>query len=97
YHRHTGIRNSGRESVDVGQVFGERAEVPQAVVGDDHQVLDPHTEVAGQVDPRLDGDDFVPRQQVVGAHREARTLVDVEADPVAEPVAEMLAVAGGVD
>ncbi len=49
------------------EVFRERAEVPQAVGGDDDQVLDPHAEVAGEVDPGLDRDHFVHREDVVGA------------------------------
>ena len=72
-------------------------QVPAAVLGDDDEVLDPHAELARQVDARLDGDDFAGREHVVGARREARPLVDLEADAVAEPVAEVLAVAGLLD
>ena len=68
-----------------------------ALVGDDDQVLDPDAELARQVDARLDRHHFPRRQGVLGALREARPLVDLEPDPVAEAVAEAVAVAGGLD
>ena len=50
---------------------------------------------AGQVDAGLDRDDVrPPRSSSSERGREARPLVDLEADAVAEPVAEVLAVAG---
>ncbi len=65
-----------------------------AVLGDDDEVLDPHPELARQVDAGLDRHHFAGREHVLGALREPRRLVHLEADPVAEPVAEALAVAG---
>ena len=66
-------------------------------VGDDDQVLDPHAELARQVDAGLDRHHFAGREHVLGALRDARLLVHLEPDAVAEPVAEALAVAGGAD
>ena len=34
------------------QLFGQRAEIPQPVLGDDDEVLDPHPELTGEVDAR---------------------------------------------
>ena len=51
----------------------------------------------GHVDPGLDGDDHARRQRGVALLGQPRPLVDVEPDPVAQPVAEVLGVAGGVD
>ena len=77
--------------------FGSALRLRQPVLGDDDQVLDPHPELAGQVDAGLDRDDFARGEHVVGALREPRPLVHLEADAVAERVAEVLAVAGVVD
>src|SRR6476620_3944152 len=86
-----------RGSVDYLELFRQRAEIAEAAVGYDDQVLDPYPELPRQVDARLDGDDFSRREEVVGALREARALVHLEPDPVAEGVPESLAVAGLVD
>ena len=51
----------------------------------------------GQVDAGLDRHHLAGLQGVLGAAAEPRRLVDLEADAVAEPVAEALAVAGFVD
>ena len=83
--------------IDELELFRQAAEVAVAVVGDDDQVLDPDAELARQVDAGLDRHHFAGREHVLGARRDARPLVDLEADAVAEPVAEALAVAGGVD
>ena len=77
--------------------LGQRGEDLAAVLGDHHQVLDPDPELARQVDAGLDGDDVAGAQLVLGALRQPRRLVDLEADAVTETVAELLAVAGGVD
>ena len=59
-------------SVDDLQLFRQRAEVAEPVVGDHDQVLDPHPELARQVDAGLDRDDFARGEDVVGALREPR-------------------------
>ena len=64
-----------------------------AVLGHDDEVLDPHADGARHVDPGLDGDDVAGGERVVALLRQARGLVDLEPDAVAEPVAEVLAVA----
>ena len=51
----------------------------------------------GHVDARLDGHDLAGGERRVAALREPRALVDLDADAVAEAVAEVLAVAGGGD
>ena len=68
-----------------------------AVLGDDDEVLDPDAEAAGDVDAGLDRDDVAGAEHVVGALAEARRLVDLEADAVAEAVAELVAVAAVAD
>ena len=68
-----------------------------SVPGDDDEILDPHSQLAGNVDPRLDRHHLAGLEHVLGAVRDARRLVDLEADTVAEPVAEALAVAGLLD
>ena len=67
-----------------------------AVLGDDHEILDPHAADARQVDARLDRDDVARRRARVSAGaRQPRRLVGDEPDAVPEPVAEVLAVARG--
>src|SRR3954469_6851484 len=83
--------------VDELQLLRQAAEVATALGGDDHQVLDPYTKLARQVDAGLDRHHFAGLEHVLGALRDARLLVDLDADPVAEPVAEALAVTGGGD
>ncbi len=46
----------------------------------------------GHVDARLDRDDLVGLEHVVGALGQARRLVDLEPDAVTETVAEVVAV-----
>src|SRR5205823_15096682 len=50
-----------------------------------------------EVDAGLDGDDASRRERLAGLAGEARRLVDVQPDPVAEPVAERLAEPGVLD
>ena len=64
-----------------------------AVRGHDDEVLDPHPEVAGQVDAGLDRHDVPGGELAVSVGGEAWLLVDLEADAVAEAVAEVVAVA----
>src|SRR6476659_151519 len=77
--------------------FGQGTEVAVTVLADDDQVLDPHSQLTGQVDAGLDRHHFARRQHVVGAGRETRRLVHLQPDPVAEAVAEALAEPGGGD
>src|SRR5687767_10978869 len=76
-----------------------------AVRGHDDEVLDPHPDVTGQVDARLDGYDVPGGERALGARGQARLPVDLKADPVPKPVAEVIPVPrlgdqrarGGVD
>ena len=81
----------------VTRSFGKPGEDVGLAVGHDHEVLDPDADVAGHVDARLDGHDVARRELALRRLGEPRRLVDLEPDAVAEPVAEVLAVAGRVD
>src|SRR3954462_5497443 len=79
--------------IDDPQVLRQRRDDLAAVVGDDDEVLDPHTDRAGHVHTRLDRDDVARLQRVLPLLGEPRALVDLEPDAVAEAVAEVLGVA----
>src|SRR4051812_1178864 len=64
------------------------AQVAAAVVGDRHEVLHPHPEPTGQVDPGLHRDHVSGLQDLIRLSGEARGLVQLEADAMPEPVAE---------
>src|SRR5680860_32970 len=83
--------------LDQLQILGQTAEIATAVLGDDDEILDPHAELTGQVDARLNRHHFAGGEHVLRARREARLLVHLEPDAVAEAVAEALAVPGGGD
>src|SRR6187200_3338138 len=61
-----------------------------AVLGDDHEVLEPDAAVALPIAPGLERDHVAGLQRVAAA-AEAGPLVDVEPDAVAEPVEEAVA------
>src|SRR5687768_3902026 len=70
----------------------ERGEHFAPAVGDQHVVFDPHAALARQVNARLDGDDHPGPQFFLAAGLAQRgELVNVAADAVPEPVAEVLA------
>src|SRR4051794_5044346 len=75
-------------SCNLDPVLAERRQVLDPIFRDDDVVLDPDAEAALEVDARLDGDDVARDERVGRLSREARRLVDVEAETVAEPVAE---------
>src|SRR5690348_18313724 len=83
--------------LDQLKLLGEAAEVAQSLLANDDEVLDPHPELTGQIDPRLDRDDLAGLQHVVGAARQTRALVHLESDTVAKAVPEALAVPGPFD
>src|SRR5207248_4761211 len=64
-----------------------------AVGGDNYEVFDPHAESPRHVDARLDRHRVARDQLSLRSNREGRLLVDLEANPVAEPVAELIPVA----
>src|SRR2546428_8894225 len=66
------------------------------LLNDDH-VLDAHAAELGHVDAGLHGDHRPHRKHVVGGGPERRSLMDLQADPVAQTVAEALPVAGVLD
>ena len=79
-----------RELRQAGHAAGRRVERDQ--------VLDAHAGLTLEIDARLDREDRRARQRRVGCGRaEARRLVRGQADPVPRPVAEVRAVAGGLD
>src|SRR3954453_15051085 len=82
---------------DALQFLGEAREHLRLAVGDDDEVLDSDAAAAWQVDPRLDPEDLAGLGRVPRAGAEHRRLVDPEADPVAEAVTELVAVAGRLD
>src|SRR6266536_2179835 len=57
------------------EFLGERGQHLTAVLGDDDQILDPDPPEAGEVDPRLDGDDISGLELVFRLLREPRRLV----------------------
>jgi len=64
----------------------------------DDEILDAHAELARKVDPGSTVTTFSGHEHGVAADaREPRRLVDLEADAVAQTVAEVLAVAGILD
>src|SRR4051812_38697562 len=65
--------------IDDPQVLRQRRDDLAALVGDDHEVLDPHADRAGHVDARLDGDDVPRLQRVLALLGEPRPLVHLEA------------------
>src|SRR5918995_5193774 len=76
---------------------GGGQQVGLGAVADHEGVLDADSPAPGQVDPGLDGDGH-PVGQCTGAElAQRRRLVDLQAHAVAEPVHEVLAVAGGGD
>src|SRR3954470_2519920 len=84
-------------SADDEQVLRERREELDPLLPDDREVLDANAAEARHVDPGLDRDDVPGLERVRRLRRQARRLVDLQADAVPEPVAELLAVAGLVD
>src|SRR5215467_3283750 len=80
------------------EVLGrQRQQLRLGALADDERVLDADAAAPGKVDPRLDGDGH-PVRQCTGAQRaEGRRLVDLQPDPVAEPVPELLGPAGPGD
>src|SRR5918911_4088141 len=70
------------------ELLRERGQDLGAVVSDDDEVLDADAAAALEVDARLDGHDVPGSERVRGRVGETRRLVDLDADAVAEPVAE---------
>src|SRR4051794_32130469 len=95
-HRHDLRRTSARglPSVDERELLRGAAQVAIPVARDHHQVLDPNAEAPGEVDPGLHRDGVALAQLVLGGGREPRALMDLESDPVAEAVPEVIAVTG---
>src|SRR5438067_1876470 len=62
-----------------------------AAAGDEREVLEPHAAIALSVGARLERDDVAGDQLVVAGAAEARVLVHVQADAVAETVEEAVA------
>ena len=78
---------------DRNQLAGVAVEHFAAVFGDQHEVLDAHAELAGQVDARLDGEHHARLHRRVVRGRHVAGLVHVEADLVSQAMREVGAVA----
>src|SRR6201995_63315 len=91
------LGSTGHPLADGDELFGHRREDGACRARHDHQVLDPHPELAGQVDAGLDGDDITAGQHRVRALRHARRLVDLQPHAMPQAVPEVLAVARGGD
>src|SRR5574340_1002405 len=85
-------RSSG--SRDLDQLLGKGRQQFDALVAYDRQILDPDAARTLQVDPRLDRDDVAGGEDVGRLRGQSRRLVHLEADTVAEAVAELLAEPG---
>src|SRR5665811_865484 len=79
------------------ELFGERGQALAAHLGDEHRVLDAHAGEPLDVDARLDGADHARGEHVAAGPAQPGGLVHFEAHPVAGAVAELLAVARGLD
>ena len=77
--------------------FVNRTGFSMPVLGDEDVVLDADPEAAADVDARLDRDDVAGSERVGALGREARRFVDVEAEAVAEAVAERAREGAAVD
>ena len=77
-----------------GELFRSLGDDLCAVFVQDHNVLDAHTELAGDVDSRLRADRAADGHDGLAGEVCAGQLVDIKAEGVAEAVAEVLAVAG---
>ena len=77
-----------------GELFRSLGDDLCAVFMQDHNVLDAHTELAGDVDSRLRADRAADGHDGLAGEVCAGQLVDIKAEGVPEAVAEVLAVAG---
>src|SRR5438309_2324406 len=84
-------------STDDGQLAGRLVEPLRAALGGHHDVFDAGAAAAREVDPRLDREGVAGRQRGGVAGHEVGVLVLLEADAVARPVDEEVAVTGGGD
>src|SRR4051812_19104361 len=77
--------------------FGHRDQVLRggrqdlaAVLRHHNEVLDADAEAPGYIDPRLDGHALARDQLALDPRAQPRLLMDLEAHPMPEPVAELL-------
>ena len=68
-----------------------------AVVGDGDDILDADAELAVEIDARFDGKHHPRFERLVVPFDDVRWLVHLQAETVARPVDELLAVAGSLD
>src|SRR5919107_1589592 len=87
------ISRASRARHDPEVLRGQGEELGLAV-GDDEGVLDTHAAPVCQVDTRLDGDRHAWLQCTDAELRQRRSLVDLQADAVAETMDKVLAVPG---
>src|SRR5665648_709501 len=80
----------GSPSLQFDQFTRRGAQNARAVGFHDDQVFDSNTAESVQIHTRLDGDDRVLGQHVIASGAHAGEFVDVEADPMAQAVSEVL-------
>ena len=78
------ILHEANASVRCRELLRPSAEVVHPVFPDGDEVLDPHTEATGKVDPGLYRDHIPHQQLVVGALREPRRLMNGDPNAMAE-------------
>src|SRR5919206_5183353 len=93
------IRSKGNAGTlaDVDDVFAQLGQVLDARRSDDDVVFDPNAAAAFEVDPRLDGHDVAWLERVGRFSRQPRRFVNLQAETMAQAVAECAVEAGRVD
>src|SRR5919199_4439600 len=82
---------AGARLSDGHELLREAGEDLGVIPGDDDEILDANAALARDVDPRLDRDHVSRLERVLRLGPEHRRLVDEDAEPVAEAVAEPFA------
>ena len=87
------MSSPARPALQDNELFGGAGDVHAALLGEHDHVLNAHAEPSGQVDPRLGGQQGPGGNGLVVPVVEAGVLVDLDAQGVAEAVAEVVPVA----
>src|SRR5436190_3633889 len=91
------IGGGAQTLIDDYEVLRGAREHGMAVLGDHHEILDPHAAATRQIHAGLHRHDVPDGQLRLRRCAQPRRLVDLHPDAVAEPVAEVLAVPGRRD
>src|SRR5262249_51642074 len=73
---------------DLDEILADAREVLESVLRNEHVVLDADPPAARKVDSRLDRHDVSGDERVGGFLRHAGSFVNIEPDPMTEPVSE---------